>query len=174
MQKCYNVMVTGKVQDIGFRTLIEDIARMLDLKGFVFNDIDGSVKMVCYGENGVIGNFLKEIRIRGEQKGVVIENIKKEEIPFHIYLLDKFLRLYTDELADIGRKLDIGNELLKNLPEIKTILGSFVVEQREQNKDQREYNKRMDEHNKEQREHNKRMDEHNLRLEKILEKLAER
>jgi phage-related minor tail protein len=78
------------------------------------------------------------------------------------------------ELADIGRKLDIGNELLKNLPEIKTILGSFVVEQREQNKDQREYNKRMDEHNTEQREHNKRMDEHNLRLEKILEKLAER
>ncbi len=77
-------------------------------------------------------------------------------------------------LADIGRKLDIGNELLKNLPEIKTILGSFVVERREQNKDQREYNKRMDEHNKEQREYNKRMDEHNLRLEKILEKLAER
>ncbi len=57
------------------------------------------------------------------------------------------------ELADIGRKLDIGNELLKNLPEIKTILGSFVIEQRE---------------------HNKRMDEHNLRLDKILEKLAER
>ncbi len=64
------------------------------------------------------------------------------------------------ELADIGRKLDIGNELLKNLPEIKTILGSFVIEQREQNKEQREYSKHMD--------------EHNLRLEKILEKLAER
>lgn len=160
MLKCYNVMVTGKVHDIGFRTLIEDIARLLDLKGFVFNDVDGSVKMVCCGENGVISNFFKEIRIRGEQRGAVIEDITQEEIPFHIYLPDKFLRLYTDELADIGRKLDIGNELLKNLPEIKTILGSFVIEQRE--------------HNKEQREHNKRMDEHNLRLEKILEKLAER
>ncbi|MDP2768128.1 MAG: acylphosphatase, partial [Candidatus Methanoperedens sp.] len=101
MQKCYNVMVTGKVQDIGFRTLIEDIARLLDLKGFVFNDVDGSVKMVCCGENGVISNLFKEIRIRGEQMGVVIEDITKEEIPFHIYLPDKFLRLYTDELADI-------------------------------------------------------------------------
>lgn len=60
-----------------------------------------------------------------------------------------------DELTDIGRKLDKGNdflgeitrntseltkstsELIKNtseLPEIKSVLGSFVGEQREHNK----------------------------------------
>jgi acylphosphatase len=27
-------MITGKVQDIGFRALIEDIAKLFDLKGF--------------------------------------------------------------------------------------------------------------------------------------------
>lgn len=155
MQKCYNVMVTGKVQ------------RLLDLKGFAFNDPDGSVKMVCCGDSSEISNFLKEIQIRGEQKGALIDDIKKEEIPYHIYLPQRFIRLYTDELADTNRKLDIGIGILNDiegdtstLPEIKTILGSFVIEQRE--------------HNKGQREHNKRMDEHNQRLEKILEKLAER
>lgn len=68
--------------------------------------------------------------------------------------------MLADEDIDIGRKLDRENELLIDikrdtsaLPEIKEILTSFVVEQRE---------------------HNKRMDEHNKRLEKILEKLAER
>jgi acylphosphatase len=153
MQKCYNVAIIGKVQDVGFRNLIEDIARLLDLKGFAFNDTDGSVKMVCCGDTSIINNFLKEIRLRGEQKGAVIEDITKEQIPFHIYLPQKFIRLYTDELADISRKLDVGIEVLKNikgdtsaLPEIKETLSSFVAEQRE----------------------------HNKRLEKILEKLAER
>ncbi len=44
MQKCYNILITGNVQDIGFRALIEDIARFNNLKGFVFNDPDGSKK----------------------------------------------------------------------------------------------------------------------------------
>ncbi len=167
-------MVTGKVQDIGLRSLIEDVARLLDLKGFAFNDPDGSVKMVCCGDSSEISNFLKEIQIRGEQKGASIEEIKKEEIPYHIYLPQKFIRLYTDELADTNRKLDVGIGILKDiksdtsvLPEIKNILGSFVIEQRE-------HNTRMDEHNQWMKDHLIKMDEHNQHLEKILEKLAER
>ncbi len=146
MHSCYNVKITGKVQDIGFRSIIENIAILHDLKGFVFNDADGSVKMVCCGENSIINKFFKEIRSNGEERGIVINDIAKEEIPFQIYLPPKFIRLYTDELADIGRKLDKGNELLGNLPEIKDIMGSFVIEQRQ----------------------------HNKNLEKILEKIAER
>lgn len=150
MQKCYNIMVTGKVQDIGFRMLIEDIARLHDLRGYAFNDIDGSVKMVCCGEIGVIDEFLDELRFRGVQKGAVIDEISKEEITSEVYLPQKFLRLYTEELADISRKLDVGIEILKG---IKGDTSALVIEMRE--------------HNKEQREHNK-------RLEKILEKLAEK
>jgi acylphosphatase len=160
MQKCYNIMINGRVQDIGFRSLIEDIARFYDLRGFSFNDIDGSVKMVCCGENGIIGDFLEEIKKKGIQRGATIDDVTSEEIPFHIYLPQRFLRLYTDELADIGRKLDRGNDILgriltntSELPEIKTVLNSFVIEQRE---------------------HNQWMKEHNQRLENILEKLAEK
>lgn len=79
MQKCYNVSIIGKVQDISFRALIEDIARFFQLK---------------------------------------------------------------------------------SLPEIKSLLVSFVSEQKE-------FNTEMQEHNKEMHEHNK-------RLERILEKMAER
>lgn len=154
-QKCYNILVTGKVLDVGFRTLIEDIARLHDLKGYAFNDLDGSVKMVCSGDISVIDEFLDEVRFRGSQKGAAIEDIEKEEITQRIFLPQRFLRLYTDELADIGRKLDKGNDFLgeitrntselttstsevirntSELPEIKSILGSFVGEQREHNK----------------------------------------
>jgi len=167
MEKCFNIRITGKVQDMGFRSLIEDIAKLYDLRGFTFNDTDNSLKMVCCGENGSIPDFLEEIKEKGALKGVVIENITSEEIPFKIYLPAKFVRLYTDELSDISRKLDVGVDILQkikndtsSLPHIKDILDSFVIEQKE-------HNMRMD-------EHNKRMDEHNKRLEKILLKLAEK
>lgn len=185
-------MITGKVQDVGFRGLAEDIARLYDLRGFAFNDIDSSVKMVCCGENGVIANFLEELKIKGTQKGALIEEIASKEIPFEIYLPQRFLRLYTDELADIGRKLDTGNDELEKINiklagmdeklygmdeklfsindgvnNLNTTMGSFVVEQRE-------HNKRMDEHNQWMRNHLIKMDEHNQHLEKILEKLVEK
>lgn len=160
MQNCYNILITGKVQDIGFRALIEDIAGLYDLRGFVFNDPDGSIKIVCCGDNGIITNFLEEIEFKGTGRGAVVDEIKSEEIPFEIFLPQRFQRLYTDELADIGRKLDKGNELLgeikkdtSSLPEINDVLGSYIGEQRE---------------------HNQWMKEHNQRLERILEKLAER
>ncbi len=167
MQKCYNVMVTGKVQDIGLRSLIEDIARLLDLKGFAFNDPDGSVKMVCCGDSSEISNFLKEIQIRGEQKGALIEDIKKEEIPYHIYLPQRFIRLYTDELADTNRKLDAGIGILKDikgdtsaLPEIKNGIENM-------NTKFDTFNSKFDSYIIGQKEHNQ-------RLEKILERLAKR
>lgn len=156
MEKCYNVTVTGKVQDIGFRAVIEYAGRLLDISGLVFNARNGSVKIICRGEDGVIREFSQEIRNRGEQRGAVIENIKKQEIPFDIDLPYPFSRVLADEDIDIGRKLDKGNELLTDikrdtsvLSSIKadtSVLSSFVAEQRV----------------------------HNQHLEKILEKLAER
>lgn len=167
MQNCYNILITGKVQNIGFRALAEDIAGLYDLRGFVFNDPDGSIKMVCCGDNGIITNFLEELEFKGTQRGAVVDEIKSKEIPFEIFLPQRFQRLYTDELADIGLKLDKGNELLgeikkdtSSLPEIKDVLDSYVGEQRE--------------HNQWMKEHSQWMKEHNQRLARILEKLPER
>jgi hypothetical protein len=83
--------------------------------GFTFNDLDGGIKVVCGSENGVITDFLEEINSRGTEKGIVIHDIIHEEIPFKIYLPHGFSRLYTDDLADIGRKLDKGIEILKHI-----------------------------------------------------------
>ncbi|HYN44612.1 MAG TPA: acylphosphatase, partial [Candidatus Limnocylindrales bacterium] len=37
MQKCHSIMVTGKVQDIGFRSIVEHIGRSFGIPGMVFN-----------------------------------------------------------------------------------------------------------------------------------------
>ena len=95
MYKCYNIKISGKIQNIGFRTLIENLAIMLNLKGYVFNDIDDTVKIVCCGENGIILDFMNEIRVRAEQRGVEIENIKSDEITGTLFLPEKFIRLFS-------------------------------------------------------------------------------
>lgn len=186
MQKCFNIMITGKVQDIGFRSLIEDIARLYDIRGFApktpylntGTHIDGSIKMVCCGENGVVADFLEELRAKGAQRGAVIEKITRKEIPFEIYLPQRFLRLYTDELADIGRKLDKGND---ELEKINTKLASmdgklFSVDEKLASMDEKLYtlnsgvenlNTTLSSFVVEQREHSH-------ILEKILEKLVEK
>ena len=143
-------MIKGKVQDIGFRSLIETIAQLYDIRGYSFNDTDGSVKMVCCGENGTIADFLEEIRKRGTEKGILIDDIIIDNIESNIYLPPRFQRLYSDELEDIGRKLDKGNDLLgqmlintSELPEIKSIINSFAFEQRENNQWMKEHNQRL-------------------------------
>ncbi len=167
-------MVTGKVQDIGFRALVEDIARFFDMRGFAFNDTDRSVKMVCCCENGVIAEFLEQLEVKGAEKGAVIDKIVKQEIPFQIYLPQRFLRLSTDDFADNGRKLDTGNDLLKQIVSSTSELPNISKGMDSMNLKFDSYIYTQNEHNQWMKEHLIKMDGHNQRLEKILEKLAER
>jgi acylphosphatase len=173
MQKCHSIIVTGKVQDMSFRSVVEHIGRSFGIPGMVFNAKDGSVKILCSGEDSVIDNFTQAIKVRGVEYGAEIANIKEKTLSINIDLPDDFSKASSDDEIDIGRKLDKANISLTTLVldnrngfnDIKTglnnltdILGSYIGEQRE---------------------HNIRLEamvsginEHNTRLEAILEKLA--
>ena len=57
----YNVTVTGDVQDIGFRSFIENTANSY-VRGYVSNDLDGSVKMLCSGSAESLISFSMRYR----------------------------------------------------------------------------------------------------------------
>jgi len=149
--KCHSLIITGKVQDIGFRSIVEHIGRSYGMPGMVFNAKDGSVKILCCGDDSVIENFTQTIKIRGAESGAEIIDIIES---VNIELPDDFSKISSDDDIDIGRKLDKGNEFLKTLPEMneklntlsemRDMLGSSIIEQRG----------------------------HNTRLEAILDKLA--
>jgi len=115
MQKCHSIIVTGKVQDIGFRSIVEHIGRSFGMPGLVFNAKDGSVKILCCGEDSVIDNFTQTIKVRGRESGAEIEGIKEQALPFDIDLPDEFSKVSCDDEIDVGRKLDKGNFLLTNI-----------------------------------------------------------
>lgn len=54
----------GRVQGVGFRATVRDIAHSFPIAGWVRNEPDGSVVVVCEGEQGDVDRFILEIQSR--------------------------------------------------------------------------------------------------------------
>ncbi|MFK7737611.1 MAG: acylphosphatase [Pirellulaceae bacterium] len=54
----------GRVQGVGFRAQVQDLAFGFAVTGFVRNRLNGTVELVCCGEPHEVQAFLKEIRER--------------------------------------------------------------------------------------------------------------
>lgn len=122
----YNLTLRGRVQDTGFRNLIEYNARTLGIRGYVFNDVDGSVKVVCEGAEEPLSKFIDSVDIK-DAGGVFVEGIQKEEVSLEFPIPPRFARLETDAMEDLGRKLDIGitslNSMDRKLDKLDTLGG---------------------------------------------------
>ncbi len=53
--------VMGRVQGVGFRWFVLDVARLLDLRGWVANEADGSVRCVAEGSRAALDALLGEL-----------------------------------------------------------------------------------------------------------------
>lgn len=67
-------IVRGKVQKAGYRDHIQEVARNLDVKGFVENLKNGSVKITCETEEDTLKKFTQLISIRTDL--IVVENVE--------------------------------------------------------------------------------------------------
>ena len=71
--------VRGAVQKTLYRDYVQEKARGLNVKGYVQNQRDGSVKIVCEADEGTLKNFIKFINIKQDLIAVEkIETIKKQ------------------------------------------------------------------------------------------------
>jgi len=113
--KNYNIQIKGRVQDIGFRNLVENIAKSLNLRGMVYNDADGTVRIVCQGAVSSVKSLIEEIRSKSSNVGASISEVSQEEIPGATPFPPVFFKAPTDELSDISRKLEIGIESLQGI-----------------------------------------------------------
>jgi acylphosphatase len=55
--------VSGKVQAVGYRSLVVIMARTLDIRGFVQNLPNGKVFIIAEGPREDLASFVKSIRI---------------------------------------------------------------------------------------------------------------
>lgn len=58
-----NIVVQGRVQGVGFRYFVVDLAEKMELDGEVWNNYDGTVEMNVYCENkDVLTKFCDEVK----------------------------------------------------------------------------------------------------------------
>jgi acylphosphatase len=74
------VIFTGRVQNVGFRYTVKDLARSFEVRGWVRNLPNGSVELQVMGEPAEVAAFIKEI---AEESPVAhhIKGLMTEPIP---------------------------------------------------------------------------------------------
>ncbi|MBI3587919.1 acylphosphatase [Candidatus Micrarchaeota archaeon] len=73
MKRRATSIVRGRVQGVGYRDRVLEKALELGIAGFVENEPDGSVKVVCEAEEGVLQKFPSSIEIKHEpDKGIIL------------------------------------------------------------------------------------------------------
>lgn len=73
------IIVRGKVQKAGYRDHVQEVARSLNVKGYVENMKDGSVKIICEAEEDTLERFTHLINIRTDLVEVEKVEILKRE-----------------------------------------------------------------------------------------------
>ena len=74
------VIFEGRVQGVGFRYTVKDLAKGFDVSGFVKNLVDGSVELQVMGEPDEVNDFIHEIAVESAVAGG-IKNHYVEDIP---------------------------------------------------------------------------------------------
>ena len=59
VQKRISLLITGKVQGVGYRYSVKLKAESMAIRGYVRNQLDGSVFVTAQGENTAVENFVK-------------------------------------------------------------------------------------------------------------------
>ena len=73
----YAITIKGRVQNKSYIFFVECHARIRKLGGFVFNDSDGTVKVICDGSQQKVDEFIDVINLHEED--IFVEDILKEE-----------------------------------------------------------------------------------------------
>lgn len=121
----YDITVEGAVQDVGFRDLVATLGRTHGLPGYVYNEPADTVRIVTRGDPAEVEAFVRGIREESERAGIAVADIEREETDESLPVPSTFFKAPTDELSDIGEKLDEGIGVLRDIKEDTAVISDI-------------------------------------------------
>ena len=82
--KTYKVLLSGRVQGVGFRYFAESVADKYSVKGYVKNTPAGKVEILCQGEEEEVRTFIDEVG-NGPAFSVITGIVKQEVTDNKVY-----------------------------------------------------------------------------------------
>jgi acylphosphatase len=71
-----HIIFSGRVQGVGFRYMVAELAVSFSITGFVRNVSDGNVELVAEGEKETLIDFLQQIRNSRLKRNIMNERIE--------------------------------------------------------------------------------------------------
>ena len=169
--KAYSLRIYGRVQRVGFRRYVLDLAQDLNLSGYVKNLSDGSVEIFVQGEEEKLSKFLESIK--QPPPPAKIREIKEEETSEKTEI--KEFRIVYGEIADelqegFGAMQTTFYEYWKEFRDYREEFRDYRKEFRDYREEFRDYRNEFRDYREEFRDFAKRTDE-NFKL--ILNKYGE-
>lgn len=82
--KTYKVLLSGRVQGVGFRYFTESVAGKYSVKGYVKNTPERKVEILCQGEEEEVLTFIDEVG-KGPAFSVITGILKQEVTDNKVY-----------------------------------------------------------------------------------------
>ena len=77
-----HIVVSGRVQGVGFRYFVRSTAKNLGLKGWVKNKVNGDVEIVAEGVEGMINELIKMLPVGNTMARVTDIHVTKEKCKY--------------------------------------------------------------------------------------------
>ena len=78
-KQALRLILSGRVQGVGFRYFVRGLARQLELSGRVRNLPDGRVEIAAAGEAEALARFKEEVR--AGPPGARVSRLEEQELP---------------------------------------------------------------------------------------------
>ena len=106
MQARAIIIANGDVQKVGYRGVVERVARKMKLTGFVENIKPYDVKIVCEGDKTSIDAFIRSIKIKDYPIEVEHLDVRSEDATGEF----EYFEIKRGDMAEeLGERLDIAN-----------------------------------------------------------------
>jgi acylphosphatase len=82
--KTFRILISGRVQGVGFRYFAHDRAMQFMIKGYVQNTLDNKVEIICQGQKNDLDKFIISVK-KGPALSFISGFILEEVVDFSIY-----------------------------------------------------------------------------------------